>query len=111
MLGDKIAMPTKETPRCVHDPSKYCEEHTEMVRSYNMGMAILGVGKWLVPFMFALFGSIIGFLFNDVRSLEAEYVRQHGIHEVVHRKVNTMEFNLVRLFKLFDMEYIEPEEG
>jgi hypothetical protein len=82
-----------------------------MVSSYNLGMAVLGIGKWLVPFIFALFGSIIGFLFNDVRNLEAEYVRQHGIHEQVHRKVNTLEFNMIRLFKKFDMEYIEPSEG
>lgn len=99
-----------EPQKCVLDNGQYCPAHTEMERRSDLGMVLLGVGKWAIPFVFALFGSIVGFLFNDVARLEARYAAEHTLHEQVHRRVGVIELNLIRLFKRLDIEYIEPPE-
>lgn len=96
--------------RCSVDPSVYCPDHEKMLRSRAVGMATVGVIKWAVPLLLAVLAAILGFLYNDVRTVEAKFDRSSIRHDEVHEMVHNIDFNLRRLFYELDIEYIDGEE-
>lgn len=81
-----------------------------MVRSRTVALVVVEVLKWAIPLLLVIITGIVGFLYNNVRLVEAKFDSSTAIHEKVHHKVNTIDFNLRLLFNKFNLEYIDPEE-
>ena len=87
--------------RCINDPQKYCSEHAEMVRTRAVGVALFRVIGWAIPLVLIILTGTIGFLFNNIHSVEAK-------NNEIYQTVLSIEFNLRRLLDDNEIEYIEP---
>ena len=96
--------------RCSANPDIFCPEHSEMVNSRAMGVALIGVAKFAIPLILLIITAILGFLYRDVTVVEAKFDAASKRHEEVHQMVHNIDYNLRALFGALNMDYISQDK-